>query len=174
MTSKKAPRLTAKAMVVLSLLGALMFVAKMFMAPLPNIEPVSLLVMIYASIYGPLALYPIYIYVGLECLVWGINLWTINYLYIWLILAALAWFFRRMESPLGWAIISGAFGLAFGALCAIVYVFVGGWSFALTWWTSGIPFDVFHCGGNFAMALILFKPCRKVLTKLSRQIGLIP
>ncbi len=151
-----------------------MFVAKMVMAPLPNIEPVSLLVMVYAVIFGRLALYPIYIYVGLECLIWGINLWTINYLYIWLVLAALAWLFRRMDSALGWAILSGAFGLSFGALCAIVYLFVGGWSFALTWWTSGILFDALHCGGNFAMALVLFKPCRKILTTLSRQIGLIP
>lgn len=174
MTSSRPSRLTAKSMVVLGLLGALMFVAKMAMAPLPNIEPVSLLVMVYTAVFGMLALYPIYIYVGLECLIWGIHLWTINYLYIWLILAVLTWLFRRMESPLGWAILSGAFGLSFGALCALIYVFMEGWQFALSWWISGIPFDVPHSGGNFVMALALFRPCRKILTRLSRQIGLIP
>lgn len=161
-------RLTAKNLVVLGLLGALMFVAKMAMAPLPNIEPVSLLVVVYTVVFGIRALYPIYIYVALECLIWGINLWTINYLYVWAVLAILAWFLREMDSALGWAIVSGGFGLCFGALCAVAYLFVGGWQFALTWWISGIPFDALHCAGNFAMALVLFKPCRKLLRHLDK------
>ena len=39
---------------------------------------------------------------------------------------------------------------------------------ALAWWVSGIPFDLLHCAGNFAMALVLFRPCRQVLTRLMR------
>ncbi|MEG1720081.1 MAG: hypothetical protein RR281_00100, partial [Pseudoflavonifractor sp.] len=87
MAAKAHPRLTAKGITVLGLLGALMFVTKMAMAVLPNIEPVSLLVMVYTVIFGRRALYPIYVYAVMECLIWGINLWTINYLYIWAILA---------------------------------------------------------------------------------------
>ncbi len=158
---------------VLAFLGTIMFVAKEIMALLPNIEPVSLLVMVYTVVFGLRALYPIYVYVALECMVWGINLWTVNYLYVWTILALFAWFLRRMESPLGWAMLSAAFGLAFGALCAPVYFAMGGWQFALTWWISGIPFDALHCAGNFAVALVLFKPCRNILTQLSRQVGLV-
>ena len=37
---------------------------------------------------------------------------------------------------------------------------------ALSWWISGIPFDLLHGAGNFAMALALFKPCRAVLYRL--------
>ncbi|MEG1857562.1 MAG: hypothetical protein RR216_02390 [Pseudoflavonifractor sp.] len=172
MTAKKQP-LTAKGITVLGLLGALMFVTKMAMAPLPNIEPVSLLVMVYTVIFGRRALYPIYVYAVLECLIWGINLWTINYLYIWAVLAGLAWLLRKMDARLGWAILSGAFGLAFGALCAPVYLVVGGWKYALSWWVMGLPFDALHCGGNFVMALVLFPLCRKILTKLAVQVGLI-
>ena len=84
-------------------------------------------------------------------------------------LVLLAMVFRRMESPLGWAVLSGAFGLSFGALCALVYWVSGGWAFALSWWVSGIPFDLLHCAGNFAMALVLFRPCKNVLTRLMRQ-----
>ena len=43
-------------MVILSQLGVVMFVLKMAMASLPNIEPVSLLVMVYAVTLGPWAL----------------------------------------------------------------------------------------------------------------------
>ena len=34
---------------------------------------------------------------------------------------------------------------------------------------SGIPFDLSHCAGNFAMALLLYRPCRRVLTELAKR-----
>ena len=48
------------------MLGGLTFAAKEVMAFLPNIEPVSLLVMLFAVTFGRKALYPIYIFVLLE------------------------------------------------------------------------------------------------------------
>ena len=102
----------------------------------------------------------------MEILFYGFSTWNVYYLYVWTILAAAAIFLRRMESPAAWAILSGAFGLCFGALCAIVDVFIGGLEYAAAKWVSGIPFDVLHCGGNFAIALILWKPLRGSLEKL--------
>lgn len=61
---------------------------------------------------------------------------------------------------------AATFGLLFGLLCAPVYIFTGGLGFAISWWISGIPFDLLHCGGNFVMALVLFVPLRKLLEKL--------
>lgn len=110
----------------------------------------------------------VYVYVMMEILIWGLGFWNLCYTYVWLVLVVLAMLFRKMESPLGWAVLSGAFGLSFGALCALVYWVTGGWAFALSWWVSGIPFDLLHCAGNFAMALVLFRPCRQVLTRLMR------
>ena len=173
MTSKPAPggpRLGAQGIVVLGLLGAVLFVSKMALAWLANIEPVSLLVMVYTVVLGRKALFPIYVYVALECMVWGINLWSLSYLYVWLVLAALAYLLRRMESPVGWAVLSGAFGAGFGALCALAYLPLEGWQFALSWWVSGIPFDLLHCGGNFVMALVLFRPCKQVLSRLIQTV----
>lgn len=149
------------------LLAALMFAAKMVMAPLPNIEPVSLLIIVYVSALGLKALIPVYLYVFLELSAWGLGYWSICYLYVWAVLALAAWRLRRMESSLGWAILSGSFGLCFGALCSLTYWAAGGWSFALSWWVSCIPFDILHCAGNFAMALTLFRPCRRVLRRLT-------
>ena len=158
--------LRAKDVVLLGLLGGLMFAAKMAMAGLPNIEPVSLLVMLYAAALGRRALYPIYIYVGLELCIWGLSLWCINYLYVWLILYLAARGLREMRAPLGWALLSGTFGLLFGLLCAPVYLVSGGWAFALSWWISGIPFDLAHSAGNFVLALVLLTPLRRLLDKL--------
>ena len=148
------------------ILGALTFGTKVAMSFLPNIEPVSLFVMLYAVVFGRKALYPIYLYVLLEILFYGIHLWNINYLYVWVILALGAWLMRKSENPLAWALLSGVFGLFFGALCAPVYLFSGGLAFAVSWWISGIPFDLLHCAGNFVMALLLFIPLRRLLEKL--------
>lgn len=156
-------------MALFGILGALTFGAKVAMSFLPNIEPVSLFVMLYVVVFGRKALYPIYLYILLEILFYGIQLWNINYLYIWAILALGAWFLRKSENPLAWALLSGVFGLLFGALCAPVYLFTGGLGFAVSWWISGIPFDLMHCAGNFVMALILFMPLRRLLEKLYKK-----
>ena len=152
------------------MLGALTFAAKVAMSFLPNIEPVSLFVMLFAVVFGRKSLYPIYLYVALEILFYGIQLWNINYLYVWAVLALLAYMMRGSNNALSWAMLSGVFGLCFGLLCAPVYVFSGGIGFAVSWWVSGIPYDLLHCGGNFVMALILFVPLRKLLEKLYRKL----
>ena len=50
-------------------------------------------------------------------------------------------------------------------LLALPYLAGGPWA-ALSYWVAGIPFDLLHCAGNFVMALVLFQPCRKVLSRL--------
>ena len=159
-------RVTTGEVALFGMLGGLMFGAKTAMMALPNIEPVSLMVMVLVVTFGKKALFPIYIYVLLELTIHGVGLWTLSYLYVWAILAAAAWLCRDMESPLGWAVLSGGFGLLFGALCTPVCLVTGGPAFALSWWLSGIPFDLLHCGGNFAMALVLFVPLRRLVEKL--------
>lgn len=162
-------RATLAELALFGVLGAMTFGMKVVMSYLPNIEPVSLMVMLFAVTFGRRALYPIYIYVLLEYLLYGLNLWSINYLYIWAILAAAAWLLRGMEHRLGWALLSGGFGLLFGALCAPVDVFIGGFGYAAGRWVSGIPYDLFHCAGNFVIALVLFVPMRNMMERLYRN-----
>ena len=165
----KNSKLTIRELVLFGVLGAMTFALKMGMAFLPNIEPVSLTILVYAAVFGWKSLYPTYVYVVLEILYFGLGTWNICYLYIWPILAAVGICFRQMRHPLGWAVVSGAFGLLFGALCGIVDIFIGGWSYAVAKWISGIPFDVAHCAGNFCIALVLFGPLRNLVEKLYRK-----
>lgn len=159
-------KLSVRELVLFGVLGAMTFALKLAMAFLPNIEPVSLCILVYAAVFGWKALYPTYVYVVMEILYFGLGTWNICYLYIWPILAAAGIFFREMQSAMGWAVLSGAYGLLFGALCGIVDIFIGGWGFAVTKWVSGIPFDLAHCGGNFAIAMILFLPLRRLVDRL--------
>ena len=153
-------------MTLFAVLGAMTFAAKYVMSGLPNIEPVSLMVMLFGAIFGRRALWPIGVYVAMEVLFYGLGIWNVMYLYIWPLLGLLAWFLRKMEQPLGWALLSGGFGLMFGALCAPVDMAIGGLAYAAAKWISGIPFDIAHCAGNFVIALVMFRPMRRLMEKL--------
>ena len=80
-------KLTLAQIALFGMLGALTFGTKVAMSGLPNIEPVSLMIMLFAVTFGWKALYPTYVYVALEVLCYGINTWNIYYLYVWAVLA---------------------------------------------------------------------------------------
>ncbi len=159
-------KLHVRELVFLALCTAVLFVSQVALAFLPNIELVSLLVIVYTHAFRRKVLYIIYAFTLLEGLLYGFSTWWLTYLYVWTVLALLAWAFRRMESPLGWAILSGAFGLAFGALCELVYLPIIGWRASVAAWVSGIPFDLAHCFGNFVAALALYRPLSRLMERL--------
>ena len=166
---KPAVRETA----VLALCAALMFALKMALFWLPNIHLGATLIIVYTLTFRHKALYIIYLYVLLEVAVFGFSpLWTIGYLYVWAILAGLTWLLRWMKSAIGWAVLSGVYGLCFGALMAPPFLLItfGPDRFFqafVPYWVSGIPFDIAHCIGNFAVCLFLFKPLTSIMNRLS-------
>lgn len=162
--SSRSTKLSAKEISALALTGALMFALKLALASLPNIHMGALLLILAAVFFGWKSMYSAAIYVLLEGLYFGFGIWWVSYLYAWPLLAAAATLLRKNESSLIWAVLAGLFGLLFGAMCAIPYLFVGGGSMALSYWVSGIPFDLLHCAGNFVLTLLLFKPLKKAIT----------
>jgi energy-coupling factor transport system substrate-specific component len=166
-------RLASREIALLAVCTALLFAQQVALAPLPNIELVSLLVMLFTLTFRYKVLYIIYVFALLQGVYWGFHpWWWVPYLYVWTILAGLTWLFRANKNPVVWAVLSGAFGLFFGALCAVTMFFIGGWSVALAYWVAGIPFDLVHCAANFALCLLLWKPLRKVLEHCTQRFGI--
>jgi energy-coupling factor transport system substrate-specific component len=161
-------RLNTEDLVILGILTAVLFAGQVAMAFLPNVEIVSLLVILYTLVLGRKVFFIIYVFALLEGMFYGFGIWWINYLYVWSILALVVLAFRGQKSVLLFSIISGFFGIAFGALCAVPYLFAGGPGAALSYWLSGLPFDIAHCIGNVAVCLLLFKPLYAVLSKLNQ------
>lgn len=73
-------------MCIFAILGAIMFCTEIVMEFLPNIHPLGMLTMVYTLVFRACALIPIYVYVPLNGLYAGFNLWWIPYLYIWTVL----------------------------------------------------------------------------------------
>lgn len=159
-------KLTTKDIAWIGVMIATLEAGKMALSFLPNIEVVTLLIIMYTLFFGRKVFYAIFAFVFLEGCLYGFGVWWIMYLYIWPLLAIITHVFRKQESVWFWSILSGVFGLLFGAMCSIPYFFIGGVNMAVGWWIAGIPYDIVHCISNFVLCLVLFLPLRKVLQKI--------
>ena len=157
-------------LVLSGLMGALLVVSKQAMSGLPNIEPVTLLIILFALELPRETPGAITVFLVLQGVLYGFGLWWAMYLYVWYLLAFLARLLRRMDHALGWAVFSGLDGLCFGGLCAAVYLVAKTPAFALSWWLSGLSYDAMHGVGNFALMLLLYRPLRTALRTAKKQI----
>lgn len=164
----KKTTLSVRDIAVMGMMLATIEAAKRLLAFLPNVELVSLLIILYALHFGKKIFFVIPPFILLEGMLYGFGLWWLMYLYAWPLLAGLTLLFRRQTSVWFWSILSGLFGLAFGALCAIPYLFITGPGGAFAWWVAGIPYDVVHGASNFLICLVLFGPLTAALNKLDR------
>ena len=154
------------------ILGAVLLVSQIALAPLPNIEIVSVLVVLFTMVLGRYVGYTLAVFVLLEGLVYGFGLWWFSYLYIWAILAVVTFFFRKMESRLGWALLCGFFGLIFGTLSSFPTFVLSGFATGVAYIISGIPFDLIHAVSNFLLAFLLLPILRTLLQKLTKALQL--
>ena len=121
MSAGKSARLSIREIAELSLFCALMVAGKECLRLIPNVHPVTLLLLLATAVYGAKALYPAFGFALLEIALYGAGLWNLMYLYVWPIVVLAALPFRRSESCAFWAAIAGLHGLCFGVLCAIPY-----------------------------------------------------
>ncbi len=157
--------LTPREIVILAMMAALMMGGKVVMASLPNIEPVSLLIIVGTLVFGKKYLCSVVIYVVLEGLIYGFGLWWFCYLYVWPVLLIATLIFKRFRSYAVLTVMSAVFGLAFGALCAIFFAVACGPFSGFSSWVAGIPYDVAHCVGNGVLAAALLRPLHKLLAR---------
>lgn len=156
-------------LVLCALFAALMIAGKEAMAFLPNVEVVSLFLMVYTAVYRAYALIPLYVFWAVEAVIYPYPPTVLMYLYVWLFLFGAVMLLPRdriLPSPV-YAVISGVFGLLFGVLCAPVQAAYFGLNLegTLAWIAAGFPFDVTHAVGNFALGF-LAAPLIRLLYRL--------
>ena len=155
-------------LVWLALLGALLVIVQVALAFLPNIELVSLLVYVYAKLYGKKALVPVYLFALLEGIIYGFTIWWVTYLYVWTILVFISILVKHEESMIICAIVISLFGLSFGLLCSIPTFLIAGPGAGISFFVAGIPFDMAHFAGNLATAIALYYPVYSALKYTKR------
>ena len=165
-TQKQSNRLTARDITIMALMVAIIEVSKVALAQIPNVELTSFWVIMFTLYFGTRIFYVIPVFILIEGMMYGFNLWWIMYLYAWPMLAIVVLVFRKMKTAWEWSFVSGVFGLCFGFLCAIPYIFTSGIAGAFAWWIAGIPWDLVHGIANFFIMLVLYKPMKLVMSKM--------
>lgn len=155
---------------VMAALTAVLLVAQMAIAFLPNIELITLLIIVYTLVLKRKTLLIIYAFALLEGIFYGFGIWWIMYLYVWTILYLVVNLLRSNNSAVIWAMVGAFFGLGFGALCAIPYGIAGGIWAGIAWWGRGIPFDIIHGISNFVIILLLYKPLYYIINRLYKSV----
>ena len=156
--NKSSWSLTVRDVAYIGIMIATLEAAKLSLSFIPNVELVTFLLILYTLAFGKKVLYAAFAFVGVECLIWGMGIWVIMYLYIWPLLCILTLFLKKQRSAWFWAVFSGIYGLMFGGLCSLVYLGFGGIKTAFAWWIAGIPYDILHGISNFVLMLILYLP----------------
>ncbi|MDD4368193.1 MAG: hypothetical protein PHP39_04530 [Oscillospiraceae bacterium] len=163
------PQLEVRRLVQLALATAALFGGQVALAPLPNVEIVTLLLMLYTHWFQRQALAIITVFVLLEGIYYGFYFWWWGYVYIWFLLWLLCRLLDRLRAGrLARAAAGGLYGLGFGLLYAFIYLLAGGWQTAVAWWISGLPFDLLHGVSNFLLIFFLYPPLDRLRTRLIR------
>ena len=170
-SSGKKNRITAKDIALIGMMIAVIEVSKFALAQVPNVELTTFWIIMFTLYFGKRIFYVIPAFILIEGCVYGFQIWWVMYLYAWPLLALVTMLMRKRNTYFGCTILSGGFGLLFGLLCSIPYVFTGafdggllnGFSVAFTWWVAGIPFDLIHGVANIVIMLVLYYPITKAM-----------
>ena len=165
----------AKEVALFGMLGALMYMSKMLMEILPNVHLLGVFTVAITVVYRHKALYPIYVYVFINGLMAGFNMWWVPYLYIWTILWGATMLLPQeiptKVKPIVYMTICGVHGFLFGTLYAPAQAIMFGYDFdtMLKWIVAGLPWDFIQGVGNFVCG-ILIVPIIVVLRKMKNYV----
>lgn len=164
-------KLTIKEMTLFGMLGAVMYCSKIFMEFLPNVHLLGVFTIAFTIVYRKKALYPIYVYVMLNGLFAGFNMWWIPYLYIWTILWGVVMLLPKKAPKIVYILVCSAHGFLFGTLYAPVQAIMFGLDLkgTIAWIIAGFPYDCIHGVANLCVG-ILIAPVVMLLKKLQRVV----
>ena len=177
MERKQSIKITIQDIALIGMMTAVIEVSKLMLNFLPNVELVTFWVIMFTLFFGPKVIYSIIVFILIEISIHGIHTWIFMYMYVWPALALLVYLFRKNDSIWFYSILSGFFGLFYGAFCSLPYIVIGtvdggiqsGLIMAFNWWVAGIPFDIIHGIANFVIMMVLYTPVRALLGKLKRM-----
>lgn len=165
-------KLTIREMTLFGMLGAVMYCSKIFMEVLPNVHLLGVFTIAFSIVYRKKALYPIYVYVMLNGLFAGFNMWWIPYLYLWTVLWGIVMLLPKHTHKVVYILLCGAHGFLFGTLYAPAQALMFGLDFRgmLAWIIAGLPYDCVHGVANLCVG-ILIAPMVSLLRRLDKIIN---
>ncbi len=155
-------KISVRETAVFGMLGAIMYASKLLMEVLPNVHLLGVFVIALTVVYRSKALYPIYIYVFLNGIFAGFNIWWVPYLYLWTLLWGATMLLPRnipkRVKPIIYMCLCAMHGFLFGTLYAPAQAFFFGLNFEgmIAWIIAGLPWDFVHGVSNFFCGILIY------------------
>ncbi|WP_163653660.1 ECF transporter S component [Listeria sp. PSOL-1] len=163
-----------RSIALLGILTALTVILRLFFAVIPNVQPVTSLVIIltillgmrYGFVYATLV-------IVISNLLLGFGIWTMGQILGYAIIVMLTSFVIRpffARIPMYWMMVYAAFcGFLYGFILALTQIpLYGVWYFGI-YYASGVLFDFYHAVGNACFYLILAPVIFPLLDKMLIQ-----
>lgn len=162
-------KINVKELILFGVLGGLISVSQIALSFIPNVETVSLFIILFSLIYKKKAMYIVFVFVIVMGLIYGFGVWWFGYIILWPFLCVMTYKLENVISGkyLILSLYSGTFGLLFGFFYAIPYGIFGGINAGIAYWVSGIPFDIIHGIGNYFIMLFLGEKIFRVVKNLN-------
>ena len=144
---------------LIGILAAVNIASRIYLQALPNIKPVTSIIIISVMLFG---------------LGFGVKLSIVTTV-ICLITQFLMDFLKKIHKEpklFPMAIFSFLMGYVFGIVVSLEQLMLGGPSLYIVYYMAGLLFDTFHAVGNFCFYLICAPILMKVLKKESERIRL--
>lgn len=185
-TINNKAKLTTTYVVRVAFMSALLTALKFALSFVPNVEVVTLLILVYGACFGlAYALPATLIFCAVEVAIYGASSWVLLYFLFWPLLALLASLFLkggRTWLALIFAVVGSEFFGVLSACCDTLFCVANLSPAALgDYWVAyylrGVVFDIVHIVSNFIVVLVLYKPlvsvCKKIAPKnyYSRRIS---
>ncbi len=160
--------MTTKKIALLGMLIALCVVGRIAFSSVPNVQPVTAIIIICAFWMGPLA--GVILAVGTTFatnLVLGTGMWTFTQIFAWSVIGLLSGAIGIWLKKIPVFILSlyaGLCGLFFGLVFSIQNMVIGGFPF-LPYYLAGLPFDINHAIGNVVFFIVLYPILSRLLNE---------
>ncbi|MGQ3545602.1 ECF transporter S component [Bacillus cereus] len=160
-----------KSIVLISMLACLTVVGRMIFTFIPNIQPVTTLIIIITLLLGirfGVAVSVLSIF--LSNLVLGMGLWTIPQIIGYLVIALITGYVIRpffgKVSHILLSIYAAFAGLFYGFIMSLWQIPILGLKYFWLYYITGLPFDIYHALGNFGFYFIIAPILIPLLHKL--------
>lgn len=175
---KKITRIATQYVVRVAFMSALLTAFKFALSFVPNVEVVTLMIIIYGSCFGILyALPATLIFCAVEIAIYGVASWVLLYFIYWPLLSVLSSLLlkgKRMWLALILGVVGSAFFGFLSACCDTLFALPNLQPqdvsrYFVAYYLRGITFDAIHMASSAATVALLYKPivsaCAKIMPR---------
>lgn len=158
-------KLRTRDITLIGILSAILLIGKIVFDFIPNVEIVSLLLMLFGITYGKKSIYISIVFCLCNGLMYGFGSWLLVYFIVYGGLTLVSYSLRRplKESLIMRVVFMALFGLTFGLWFAIEWGIMYGVGAGVVYYLNGVTFDLIHMIGNAVVTLLLSTPILKIL-----------